>query len=473
MTGEGLTMKNSFFAMAWAAALGFWPQLSTQSQPLAQPAVPIRWATVGNSITEFSGYPAKLQTLLGPAYQVENTGLSGATLLKRSNYSYWGTAKFTRNFTFRPDIVTIKLGTNDSKPVNWPNGKSVFAADARALIDTLSRINTKPRIFPCYPVPAFMKNGGWPVDGINDPVIKNEIIPLLRQVAIEKKLDTIDLHTFLESRGDLFSGDGVHPDNGKAGGDSIAAMIFRTYKSKVTRIACIGNSITDDNHSANAYPIKFNQLLGRDYYVLNAGHSGRTLLRKGDQPYEKSEWFKRVFEFQPNIVTIKLGTNDSKDYNWDSRKGEFVGDLNWLIDTLGTMPTKPRIILCTPIPAWRVNNTDPFGIRGNVIRDEIIPMIKQVANQRSLDLIDMWTPYQPYQNLTPDGVHPNAAGLDTLARILHRGFTQLPVAVRPGSEKFESQSQGPSVRAQSAQRRDARPFSSAWLQRLLGRQVEP
>jgi lysophospholipase L1-like esterase len=437
----------------------------------SQPSVPIRWAAVGNSITEWSGYSDKLETLLGPAYKVENEGVAATTLLKKSGYSYWTNGKLPQTFAFKPDIVSFMLGTNDSKPVNWPSGKASFLNDTRALIDTFATMATKPRIFPCYPVPVFQKNGSWSVDGINDPVIKDQIIPLLRQAATEKKLDTIDLHTFLENRGDLFTNDGVHPDAGKAGADSIAAMMFRIYKAKSTRIACIGNSITDNNHDANAYPIRFNELLGRQYYVLNAGHSGRTLLRKGDSPYAQSEWFREVFKFQPDIVTIKLGTNDSKPYNWDAHKNEFIPDLNWLIDTLGTIPTKPRIILCTPIPAWKNSDgTFPYDIQPDVIKNEIIPKIKQVAADRKLELIDLYTPYLPYRNLTPDNVHPNAAGLDTLAHMLYRAFQDLPGPVGLGHGK------GAATRNREAHTGPfgldwAKRFTPAWLNALLGRRI--
>jgi len=407
----------------------------------AQPAVPIKWGAIGNSITEGSGYPAKLGALLGPAYAVTNYGVSATTLLKQSNYSYWQYGKLPQVFAARPDIISVKLGTNDSKPVNWPSGKTRFLGDLRAMVDTLAGISTKPKTFLCYPVPVFQKNGQWAVDGINDPVIKNEIMPFIRQVSEEKKTGLIDLHTPLESRGDLFSGDGVHPDAGKAGGDSIAALIFRAYKAQAIRVACIGNSITDNNHDANAYPVKFNQLLGRDYYVLNAGLSGATLLRNGDTPYHKTTWFKQVFAFKPDIITFKLGTNDSKTQNWDAHKDEFAADLRWFVDTLSTITPKPRIILCTPIPAWKVNNTEAYGIRGAVIKDEIIPKIRQVATEKGLALIDLHTPYQPYQGLVPDGVHPNAVGLDTLAHILYRAFKTAPVSVR-----------GPEASAQPAAR---------------------
>lgn len=398
---------------------------------LAQPAVPIRWSTIGASITEGSGYPAKLGALLGPAFKVENEGVSGCTLLKKGDFPYWIKGKLPQAFAFKPDIVTVDLGGNDAKPINWDAHKNEFIGDYQAMIDTLGRIPTKPRIFPCTPQPSFLRNGQYSF-GISNITIKNEINPKMIQIAKDNGLALVDTYTPWESL-DLTS-DGVHPDPNKAGADSIAGFIFRTFKENTLRIACIGNSITDNGHNADAYPIRFNQLLGRDYFVLNAGHSGKTLLRNGDAPYISSPWFKEVFKFKPDVITIKLGTNDSKPQNWGSRKNEFVTDLRWFVDTLSTITPKPRIILCTPIPAWKDGSgNDPYGISGDIIKNEIIPKVKQVAQEKGLALFDLYTPYLPYQNLTPDGVHPNAVGLDTLAHILYRNFEASPTALGPGT----------------------------------------
>lgn len=395
-----------------------------------QVAAPIRWSTVGNSITEGSGYPAKLQTLLGPAYKIENEGVSATTMLKKGNYTYWANGKLPQTFAFKPDIVTVKLGTNDSKPVNWPGHKNEFLADTKAMIDTLAGMPSKPRVFPCYPVPVFQKGGAWAVDGINEPVVKNEIMPLIKQAATEKNLTLIDLHTFLESRSDLFTTDGVHPDQGKPGADSIAAMIFRTYTASVTRVACIGDSITAFDRGASCHPVKFNELLGRDYYVLNAGSPGAGLLRNGPKPFSKSSQLASVFRFQPNVITLNLGAYDSPSAVWDSHKEELAADLGWLLDTLATMASKPRILVCTPVPAWKKSDSsESYGVRGAVIQNEIIPKLKQVAQAKGAVVLDLWAGYQPYQRLSPDGVVPNAEGQDTLAHLLYRAYKSAPTAL--------------------------------------------
>ena len=74
---------------------------------------PIRIACVGDSITEVSGYPSHLQSLLGAQYLVENFGVSGATVLLDSWRPYMDQPEFQSAKEFQPDIIVIILGTND------------------------------------------------------------------------------------------------------------------------------------------------------------------------------------------------------------------------------------------------------------------------------------------------------------------------------------------------------------------------
>ena len=78
------------------------------------------------------------------------------------------------------------------------------------------------------------------------------------------------------------------------------------------KIACIGNSITE---GVDNYPTSLARMLGDQYEVGNFGKWGHTLLRKGDHPYMSTDAFINAQKFQPNVVIIKLGTNDSKPEN--------------------------------------------------------------------------------------------------------------------------------------------------------------
>jgi lysophospholipase L1-like esterase len=402
----------------------------------AQTAQPIRWACIGNSITQgpsaTDAYPYKLGKLLGPGFVVENDGSSGRTLLKAGDYPYWTQGKLSNVFAFKPDIITIKLGTNDSKPVNWDAHKGEFERDYLALIDTLQAMPQKPRIWICIPVPAFADGTG--PTGIRGSVITNEIIPLVKKVAAERGLPTIDLYTPMLAHKAFFA-DNVHPN--AEGHDSLAAFIYRAYVAKSTRLACIGNSITEyafgtpGTDPKDAYPIKLGELLGPSFYAVNKGKSGAYMQKVSPFPYWSTGLLKQVIDFKPNVVTIKLGTNDSRAQYWHADK--YIADYGTFIDSLNTISPKPKIWLLTPIPAWQRNGAWPFsGINDSIIIGQTIPALKQVAKAKGLGVIDLYTPMKSQEKLVPDGVHPNAEGQDSLAHILYRALTA-PVTALDGA----------------------------------------
>lgn len=410
-----------------AAALG----ILAAAGAMAQTAAPVRWAFIGNSITQGPGdqaYPVETGKLLGPGYQIQNDGVSGRTLLKAGDYPIWKEAKFADVFKFKPDIISIKLGTNDSKPINWDTHKGEFERDLLAMIDTLGTISSKPRIWLIIPVPAFSDGAGS--GGIRGSVIKNEIIPIIKKVAADRGLPTIDLYTPMLTHQAFFP-DNVHPNN--EGHDSIAAIIYRTYLAKSTRIACIGNSITEyaqGDEAKNAYTIKLGELFGASHYAVNKGRSGAYMQKVSPSPYWNTGLLKQVMDFKPNVVTIKLGTNDSRADYWHSDK--FIADYKAMIDTLNTLNPKPKIWMCTPVPAWQRNGVWPFnGISNDIIKSQTIPAITQIAKDKGLEIIDLYNPMLSQEALVPDGVHPNAAGQDTIARLIYRAMNKPTVAVRP------------------------------------------
>ncbi|HEX8548530.1 MAG TPA: SGNH/GDSL hydrolase family protein [Cytophagaceae bacterium] len=204
---------------------------------------------------------------------------------------------------------------------------------------------------------------------------------------------------------------------------SIIAAYFGSVNAQ-TKIACIGNSITQ----YSGYTDKLQSLFGYKYAVTNFGESGTTLLYRGDSPYIKvSKHITGIFNAKPNIITIKLGTNDSKSQNWDVYKKEFVGDYNKLIDTLlHNISPKPKIYLCLPCPSTGTGSS----INGIKIRDEIIPLIKQVATQRNLPIIDIHTPMIDKMSMFPDGVHPNADGATEIAKIIYNALINVTPTIR-------------------------------------------
>ena len=212
-----------------------------------------------------------------------------------------------------------------------------------------------------------------------------------------------------------------------------AVLAAATGAQTPIHLACIGNSITQASDALGPYPMRLGKLLGSGYLVENEGVSGTTLLKKGDVPYWTQGRLKQALAFNPKIVTIKLGTNDSKPQNW-KYKSEFEGDLKALIDTLGTLASKPVIWLCLPVPAWPVNGVNSYDINGTIIENEIIPIIKKVAADRNLKTIDLHTPMLGMKAHFADGVHPDSVGQDSLAHLIYRALTAPSVALQsPGA----------------------------------------
>ncbi len=185
-------------------------------------------------------------------------------------------------------------------------------------------------------------------------------------------------------------------------------------------VACVGDSITYGsgiaNRTVDSYPAQLQRILRQydpSWEVQNFGVSGATLLGRGDLPYVRQAAFSNAQACNPDIVIIKLGTNDSKPQNWQY-KGDFVSDYGNMIDVFRALPSRPQVWICKPVPAFYVN----FNIRPEVIRDEILPLIDQISREKNAPVIDLYTALQDSGNLFPDGIHPNAEGAGLLAQAI-------------------------------------------------------
>lgn len=189
-------------------------------------------------------------------------------------------------------------------------------------------------------------------------------------------------------------------------------------KSNALRISCIGNSITHghgiDMKSVFGYPALLQKNLGDSYQVRNFGYSARTLMRCGDLPYMNENNWRFALDFNPDIAIIKLGTNDTKPYNWKDNGADFERDLQEMIDSLKNRPSHPRILLCTPLPAFKSS----WGINDSIIVNGVIPKIQHIAQVNELEVIDLHSLIADEKLLQPDGIHPNNKGCELMAEII-------------------------------------------------------
>lgn len=198
---------------------------------------------------------------------------------------------------------------------------------------------------------------------------------------------------------------------------SAIVLTLSACQSGPTRVACAGDSITfghgikDREH--DAYPGVLSTMLGQKYDVRNFGVSGTTTMMGTDMPYMNEQAYKDALEFNPQIVTIKLGTNDSKPFNWKESE-HFKQDLKTLIESFRALPSKPKIWLCLPVPAYG----HAWGINDSIISNGVIPFIKEVAQEENLPVIDLNTQFQGKRQYFPDTIHPNEEGEKMIAEFI-------------------------------------------------------
>jgi sialate O-acetylesterase len=190
------------------------------------------------------------------------------------------------------------------------------------------------------------------------------------------------------------------------------------YSGRI-RVACIGNSVTYgyglEDRDRDSYPARLQFMLGDKYEVRNFGYSGATLLKKGHKPYREKPPYREALDFQPHIVVIHLGLNDTDPRNWAHFKQDFISDYSEMIDVFRSLDTDPgpSIWICkmTPIFSWhrrfKTGTRDDFWA--------IQEAIEKVAANKGVSLIDLHTPLHSRPDLFEDALHPSEEGAEIIA----------------------------------------------------------
>lgn len=193
------------------------------------------------------------------------------------------------------------------------------------------------------------------------------------------------------------------------------------------KVACVGDSITYGSNGAGGrvgeadrYPNQLAQLLGKGYQVGNFGVSGACMLEDGTDKanaakgYVKQTEYVNSKSFQPDIVVIMLGTNDSKALNWDTQSGKYIDDALSLIESYQNLDSHPEIYLASSPTVLDGSNT--YGIQGDIVSGKIVPLQRQVALAAETGFIDVHgKTADATEQQFPDKVHGNQKGYQMIA----------------------------------------------------------
>ena len=148
------------------------------------------------------------------------------------------------------------------------------------------------------------------------------------------------------------------------------------------------------------------------------GRSFRNALR--GEPAEKL--YKRSLEFQPDIVLIMLGSNDSKPNNWNAES--YACSMTELSRSYTSLASRPRVLLMTPPSVFHFWKKVLWTIQGDVLENEVVPICRRVAEELGLECVDVHGAFLGKKELFVDGCHPNVPGARLLAETVYQAIKE-------------------------------------------------
>ncbi len=323
-----------------------------------------------------------------------------------------GTGNLGFRFSSAAPFTVTELGYYDLK------GKSLAGAHEVGLFDSEGMILARASVGPDAP----LANDNFRYVTVKPVMLKAGTYTLSASAGNGKEADNMfarnvdgfqiaNGYTFI---GGVFNGEAgfVMADKLEAANNYFGPNLKVSQGQKLTKVACVGDSITFGSHvtdrDQNSYPADLQKLLGEKYQVANFGVSGATLLKKGDKPYWTQPEFEKSDSFAPDIVVIMLGTNDSKPKNW-AYKTDFANDYRDLIAHYATLQSHPHVWVMLPPPVYE---TGKYEISPTIIENEVTPLVKEVGG----DTINVRAALSNHPELFADTVHPTNAGAAVIAQ---------------------------------------------------------
>ena len=192
----------------------------------------------------------------------------------------------------------------------------------------------------------------------------------------------------------------------------------------MVKVACIGDSITWGftllRPWKQSYPALLQEKLGAEYQVRNFGYNDAAARFDADTPYASKRVYRESLAWNPDIVLLMLGTNDTKRRNWDPKV--FRRDYQRIVASYRQLSSQPRVILIAPIRIHLVAGLPLMGLHPETMEEGVRPTIREIAAEEGLELIDLVDLF-PDSKYCVDGIHPQAAGVRMLAEAIYSSLS--------------------------------------------------
>ncbi|NDW10712.1 GDSL-type esterase/lipase family protein [Dysgonomonas sp. 520] len=187
------------------------------------------------------------------------------------------------------------------------------------------------------------------------------------------------------------------------------------FKYDFIKVGCVGDSNTygaeASDRSKYAWPIQIRSMLGDKYETRNFGVNSALMMNHLNDAWKNKTAYSDNKSYDPDIIVIALGTNDSKDNYWDAVK--FKKSYVDLINEFKGYSAEPEIYMAIPIKAY----SSSWSINDQTIREKVTPVMQEISKEMGLPLIDLYAVTTDIANLmASDGIHPKDKGLGIMAR---------------------------------------------------------
>ena len=158
-------------------------------------------------------------------------------------------------------------------------------------------------------------------------------------------------------------------------------------------------------------------LLGEGFEVRNFGYNDAAARFDAETPYVWKRVYRESLEWEPDIVILMLGTNDTKPWNWNPEV--FRRDYARIVDSYLALPSHPKVVLVAPIRIFRVINMPILVLNPDVLEEGVRPAIRETGEEKGLPVVDLYSLFDSARYCR-DGIHPQRHGARMLAETLFR-----------------------------------------------------
>lgn len=187
------------------------------------------------------------------------------------------------------------------------------------------------------------------------------------------------------------------------------------------RVACIGDSITWGftllNPWKQSYPALLQQMVGEEYEVRNFGYNDASARFDADTPYVRKGVYRKSLAWNPDLVLLMLGTNDTKKRNWDP--DIFRRDYRRLVESYLALPSSPRVVLIAPIPISLIKGVALLGVYPDTLETGVRPAVHEIGKEMGLQVVDLADVFHG-GSYCIDGVHPQREGTRLMAEKIYQ-----------------------------------------------------